>query len=108
MELRRLPIHRSLLRPILFAGGERKLMMMNYTLIITLIFGARINSLTVLSSTLLFTAGHMCLIKLANYDPQFSLIYLRYRRYQDWYPAQSSITNKNHPVIPAIQRGARP
>ena len=73
--IRSLPIHRSLVRPILFAGGERKLVMINYTVIATLLFGAGLNTLTIVTSVLLATLGHICLVKLANYDAQFAQVY---------------------------------
>jgi type IV secretory pathway TrbD component len=105
--IRRLPIHRSLSRPILFGGGERKLVMLNYTIITVLLFGAGLNSLTIITAGLLATLGHMVLVKLANYDAQFLQIYLRYRRYQDWYPALSTVCCRNHVVRPAVMKGAR-
>jgi len=107
-QLRRLPIHRSLCRPILFGGGERKLVMLNYTIITVLLFGAGLNTLTIITATLLLTLGHIVLVKLANYEPHFMQIYLRYRRYQDWYPAQSPVTYQQHPVRSAVVRGVRP
>lgn len=106
--LRRLPIHSSLIRPILLAGGERQWVMMNYTLIATLLFGAGLNTFTILSAVLLATIGHICLVKLAGIDAQLSKIYLRYRRYQLFYPAQSSVWSSNHPVKPSMSRGIRP
>ncbi len=108
LAIRRIPLHRSLLRPILLAGGERKWVMTNYTLIATLLFGAGISWLTIITVMILATIGHIVLVKFANYDPQLSLIYSRYRRYCDWYPAQSNALNRNHPVKPAIMKGVRP
>lgn len=105
---RRLPIHRSLIRSVLFAGGERKLVMLNYTIIAALLFGAGLNALSIITAILLATIGHMLLVKLAQYDTQLSQIYSRYRRYQDWYPAQSIVWCKHHTVNPAIVKGVRP
>lgn len=106
--IRRLPIHRSLVRPMLLAGGERKLVMLNYTLIAVLLLGAGLNALTIVTALLLATAGHIGLVQLANYDAQFMQIYLRYRYYANWYAAQASIYNKHHPVRPAVIKGVRP
>ncbi len=106
--LRKLPIHRSLLRPILLGGGERQWVMTNYTIIITLLFGAGLHLSTIITAFLLGTLGHLALVRLAQYDAEFSQVYFRYRRYQTWYPAQCSVTNKNHPVIPAMSHGRRP
>lgn len=106
--IRRLPIHRSLVRPMLLAGGERKLVMLNYTLIAVLLLGAGLNALTIITALLLATAGHISLVRLASYDAQLMQIYLRYRYYANWYTAQASIHNKHHPVRPAVIKGARP
>ncbi len=106
--VRRLPIHRSLTRPILLGGGERKLVMMNYTLIAILLFGAGLNSLTLITAVLLASAGQFILIKLAYYDAHCMQVYLRYRTYRPYYSAQSTVLNKLHPVKPAIVKGARP
>lgn len=105
---RRLPLHRSLVRPILFAGGERKLVMLNYTVIVVLLFGAGLNALTISSAIFLATVGHIVLVKFASYDPQFSQVYSRYRRYQEWYPAQSLVFCKHHPVKQSVTKGVRP
>jgi type IV secretion system protein TrbD len=107
-QLRRLPIHRSLSRPVLFAGGERKLVMLNYTVITVLLFGAGLNTLTIMTAVLLVTLGHMVLVKLANYDAQFMQVYSRYRRYQDCYPAQSSVWCRQHMTRSAVVKGVRP
>lgn len=105
---RRLPVHRSLVRPVLFAGGERKLVMLNYTIIVVLLFGAGLNALTISTAIFLATFGHIVLVKFASYDPQFSQIYSRYRHYQEWYSAQPSVFCNHHPVKPSVTKGVRP
>ncbi len=105
--LRRLTIHRSLVRPLLLAGGERKLVMLNYVFIAVLLLGAGLNTLTIITAIVLATAGHTALMKLATYDPQFLRVYLRYRYYALYYSAQSSLYNKHHPVRPAVVKGVR-
>jgi type IV secretory pathway TrbD component len=107
-QLRRLPIHRSLIRPLLFAGGERKLVMLNYTIIMVLLFGAGLNALTIITALLSATLGNMLLAKLAKYDHLFTQIYSRYRRYQDWYSAQSTTHCKCHAIRLSVTRGVRP
>jgi type IV secretion system protein VirB3 len=106
--LRRLPIHRSLLRPIFLGGGERKLVMLNCTLIAVLLFGAGLTALTIVTALLLATLGQLVLIRLAQYDPHCMQVYLRYRYYQQYYPAQSTVFHKFHRVRPAVVKGARP
>jgi type IV secretion system protein VirB3 len=82
---RRLVVHRSLIRPILLAGAERRLVMINATLITTLVLGVGLFPVTVISALLLATLGHWCLVQAANSDPMMTAIYLRHLRYDDVY-----------------------
>ncbi len=94
MTLRRLPIRRSLIRPLLLAGGERSLVMINTTLIATLLLGVGIYKFTIVATLTLATLGQWCLVQTAKEDPEMTQVYLRHLRYRDFYPAQSSIHAK--------------
>jgi type IV secretory pathway TrbD component len=82
--------------------------MLNYTIIAVLLFGAGLNTLTIITAALLASLGHMILVKVAGYDHLFTQIYSRYRRYQEWYPAQPSICCKGHMARSAVVKGVRP
>ncbi len=97
--LRQLPIRRSLTRPILLGGGERKLVMINCTLIISLIFGIGINQYTLGCAAFLAVFGQWALIQMAKADPLMSQIYLRHIQYHDYYLAQGSV----HAAVSAIK-----
>ena len=98
MSARKLPLHRALVRPLLLAGCERPLAIMNGTLIAMLLLGVGINQFTVIVSFLLATFGFWALRMTAAYDPHLSKVYVRHIRYQSYYPARASI-HANAPVI---------
>ena len=58
MELQRTPIHQSLVRPILLAGAERRLAILNWLFMAALIFGVGLHLYTLALATLLGTVGH--------------------------------------------------
>jgi type IV secretion system protein VirB3 len=100
--LRRLPIRRSLIRPLLLAGGERQLVMINCTFIACLIFGMGISLFTVVASALLGIFGQWCLVAAAKSDPAMSRVYLRHIHYQDFYPAKGSAHARAPRILPSI------
>ena len=90
-QLRRLPFHRSLLRPLLLAGGERMLVLTNCMIMAMLILGVGLNEFTIAVTFILATFGQWCLVQIAKADPQMSEIYLRHIKYQTFYSAQTSV-----------------
>lgn len=105
---RKVILHRSLIRPILLGGGERKFVMINFTVVATLLFGAGFNVVTIPTAFLLATIGHALLVKLAKYDEQFLYVYLRHRRYQDYYSAKPKQSSYSPHIKPSIKKGERP
>jgi type IV secretory pathway TrbD component len=87
-EPRRAPIHPSLIRPLLLAGAERELVLVNGTLIAALLFGVGFHWVSLTIASLLATVGHWALTRAAKYDAQLSRIYVRHVRYQPYYPAR--------------------
>jgi len=87
-EPRRAPIHPSLTRPLLLGGAERELVMVNGTLIASLVFGVGFHWVSLIVASLLATGGHWALTRAAKYDAQLSRIYIRHVRYQPYYPAR--------------------
>ena len=90
-EPRRAPIHPSLTRPLLLAGAERELVLVNATIIAALIFGVGFHWLSLTIGGLLATVGHWALTRAAKYDPRLSRIYVRHVRHQPYYPARPLI-----------------
>lgn len=94
--LKKTPIHPSLVRPILVAGAERTLSLVNIVVAMALIFG--IGSLTAaIYGAIQTLAVHWALVRLAKKDPQFSAVYKRHITYQPYYPARA-----HHSAPPAL------
>jgi type IV secretory pathway TrbD component len=107
MELQRTPIHQSLVRPILLAGAERRLAILNWLFMAALIFGVGLHLYTLALATLLGTVGHWGLRQAAKFDPQLSEVYVRHLHYQRFYPPSADVTAPVapiHPAVPQIRR----
>ena len=107
MELQRTPIHQSLVRPILLAGAERRLAILNWLFMAALIFGVGLHLYTLALATLLGTVGHWGLRQAAKFDPQLSEVYVRHLHYQRFYPPCAGVTAPVapiHPAVPQIRR----
>jgi type IV secretory pathway TrbD component len=81
------PIHQSLVNPILIAGMERGPAITLLTAIVTLILGPGLHVYTLALAAGLLIVGPYVLAKLANYDPQFEAIMIRYAVYDHVYDA---------------------
>ncbi len=90
-EVLKTPLHPSLVRPILLAGAERELVLINCILIAVLLLGIGPHPLTLAAAALLATAGHSALVLAARYDPQMWRVYSRHLRYRARYPARALI-----------------
>src|SRR2546428_5573957 len=99
---RRAPIHLSLTRPLLLAGAERELVLVNGTIIAALIFGVGFHWASLTMATLLASVGHWGLTRAAKHDPQLSRVYVRHIRYQDYYPARAAVQAPPGYVFPSV------
>ena len=95
-------IHRSLVQPVLLAGAERPLAIANWITAAALVFGAGLHWYTLALSGFLVTVGHWGLVQAAKFDPQLSQVYVRHIRYQDYYPARSSIFASPARIRPSV------
>jgi type IV secretory pathway TrbD component len=94
---RTIPIHTSLIRPILLMGAERELVLISAIIAAVLVMSLE---------RLLFTAVGVVFWGLslaalqgaAKSDPQFSRVYLRHTHYHAYYAAQSRITARGASV----------
>ncbi|MDQ2694373.1 MAG: conjugal transfer protein TrbD [Pseudomonadota bacterium] len=87
---RRQPIHVALQRPILLAGGERELVMLNAALVAALVMTGGFTAGSLVVAGLLATVGHWGLVRAARLDPQMRRVYQRHVRYQNFYPARAT------------------
>ena len=101
-EPRRIPIHPSLTRPVLLAGAERELVLVNGTIVAALIFGVGVHWTSLTMAAVLATLGHWALTRAAKHDPHLSRIYIRHVRYQDHYPARPATQALPLYVYPSV------
>ena len=99
---RQLVLHRSLTSPNLLGGGERELVIVLWTLIAALIFGAGIRPLSLCVGVLVGVGGQYGLIQAARKDPQWFAIYRRSLTYRAWYPARSHVNAERRTRPPSV------
>ena len=97
-----IPIHRALTCPVLLAGADRRLVILNWTTIAALVLGVGFHWASCTVAFLLATVGHWALLKATKYDPYFRRIYVRQLSYQAFYPAQASVHAPPQRVFPAV------
>ena len=89
MSLRRVPIHRSVVRPHLFLGGDREMVLFTALIAITLIVPT-FNLMAILLGISVWFVALFLLRLLAKSDTQMRHVYLRHRKYQRFYGARST------------------
>lgn len=103
--LKAIPIHRSLIRPIMLGGAERELVIINMTFVAALILGVGLTKLTIISAIFLLTVGQYILITLGKNDPLMSRIYSRHIHYKEFYLARGSRLAGSNIIHPSINIG---
>jgi type IV secretory pathway TrbD component len=88
---RTIPIHSSLMRPILLMGAERELVLISAIIAAALVLSIERLLFTVVG-VVFWCLSLAALQRAAKADPQFSSVYLRHARYRTYYPAQSHVT----------------
>jgi type IV secretion system protein TrbD len=88
MSLKRVPIFKSGVRPHLFLGGDRELVLFSGLIAAVLIFGC-LRWETILTGLALWSAALCVFRHMAKADPLMRRIYLRHRLYHRYYPARS-------------------
>lgn len=98
------PIRQSLTRPRTFVGAEWRLVILLWTVVLALVFGAPPHWTTLTLAGLLATVGHRGIVMLTKYDPYIAEIAVRHFRWhrQTYYPAQASHRALLHPPRPAL------
>jgi type IV secretory pathway TrbD component len=88
---RTIPIHVSLIRPILLMGAERELVLISAIISAVLVMSLERLLFTVVG-VVFWGLSLASLQRAAKSDPQFSRVYLRHTRYRGYYAAQSRAT----------------
>jgi type IV secretion system protein VirB3 len=90
---RTIPIHLSLIRPILLMGAERELVLISGILAAVLVMSLARLLFTIIG-VVFWALSLGALQRAAKADPQFTRVYLRHTRYRGYYPAQSRATSR--------------
>jgi type IV secretory pathway TrbD component len=95
-------IHASLFRPVLFAGAEPALVVVEVSTAFALVFGVGLHVATVLLAVFYLTVIHAVMVWVAKQDPHMTVLYVRSLASRDFYPPQGSVrgTPPVHPSIP--------
>jgi type IV secretory pathway TrbD component len=98
-------IHSSLHRPVLMAGVERGLVIVEATLVTALVVMGGLDWRTLSVAALLAVVLHPALAWATRADAGIAEVYVRSLGAQDFYPAAASWRARPAPVRPALPRG---
>ncbi len=98
-------IHAALYRPVLFAGAEPAVVVLEVTTAFALVFGVGLHVATVLLAVFYLTVVHAVMVWVATQDPQMIGLYVRSLGARDFYPPHASVHAAPPPVHPAIPGG---
>ena len=98
-------IHASLYRPVLFAGAEPAVVVLEVTTAFALVFGVGLHVATVLLAVFYLTVVHAVMVWVAKQDPQMTALYVRSLVTRDFYPPHASVHGAAPPVHPSITQG---
>jgi type IV secretory pathway TrbD component len=88
MALRRVTIHRAGIRPHLFLGGDRELVLFSGLIACVLIFGC-LQFQTIVAGVVLWSVALFIFRRIAKADPLARAVFMRHRLYRRYYPARS-------------------
>ena len=100
------PIHPALYRPVLFAGAEPAVVVLEVTTAFALVFGAGLHVATVLLALFYLTVVHAVMVWVARHDAHMTALYVRSLASRDFYPPHAGVHGGSPPVHAAIPRGA--
>ena len=99
-------IHPSLYRPVLFAGAEPAVVVLEVMTAFALVFGIGLHVATVLLAVFYLTVVHAVMVWVAKQDPQMTALYVRSLGARDFYAPHASMHAAPPPVHPSIPRGS--
>jgi type IV secretion system protein TrbD len=94
MAQRRVTLHRAGIRPHLFLGGDRELVLFSGLIAAVLIFSC-FQVLTIAAGVTLWMVSPWLFRRMAKADPRMRFIYMRQLLYQRYYPARSTPYREN-------------
>jgi type IV secretory pathway TrbD component len=99
-------VHASLYRPVLFAGAEPTVVVLEVMTAFALVFGVGLHVATVLLAVFYLTVVHAVMAWVAKQDPQMTALYVRSLATRDFYAPHASVHAAPPPVHPSIPRGS--
>src|SRR5438067_1612223 len=98
-------VHASLYRPVLFAGAEPAVVMLELTTSFALVFGIGLHVATALLAVFYLTVVHSVMVWVARQDSQMSMLYVRSLSGRDFYPPHGAIHGPSPVQRPSIPTG---
>lgn len=98
-------VHASLYRPVLFAGAEPAVVVMEVTTAFALVFGVGLHVATVLLAAFYLTVVHSLMVWVAKQDAHMTALYVRSLSARDFYPPHGGVHASSPPMHPSIPRG---
>lgn len=95
-------VHTSLFRPVLFAGAEPAVVIVEVLTAGGLLFGVGFHVATIVLAVFYMTAVHAVMVRLASHDARISQLYIRSLSGRDYYPAHALLTAREVAVLPSI------
>jgi type IV secretory pathway TrbD component len=95
-------IHAALYRPVLFAGAEPAVVVVEVSTAFALVFGIGLHLATVLLAIFYLTVVHSTMVWVAQRDPAMIALYVRSLAARDFYPPHASVHAPSPSVRPSI------
>jgi type IV secretory pathway TrbD component len=95
-------VHASLYRPVLFAGAEPPVVVLEVTTAFALVFGVGLHTATVLLAVFYLTVVHGVMVWVATQDPHMTMLYVRSLAARDYYPPRAGAWAPAPPCRPSI------
>ena len=99
-------IHASLYRPVLFAGAEPAVVVLEMTTAFALVFGIGLHVATVLLAVFYVTIVHSVMVWVAKQDAHMTALYVRSLSARDFYAPHADSRAPSPFVVPSIPRGS--
>ena len=96
------PIHASLHRPVLFAGAEPAVVIVEVSTAFALVFGVGFHVATLLLAGFYLTVVHGMMVWVAKQDAQMSALYIRSLGAGDFYAPHAPIRGPTPGAKPAL------
>jgi type IV secretory pathway TrbD component len=98
-------MHASLYRPVLIAGAEPAVVVLEMSTAFALVFGVGLHVATVLLAVFYLTVVHSVMVWIAKQDPHMTMLYVRSLGARDFYPSHSAVLTAAPSIAPSIPRG---